>query len=84
MTRWPRNFGASNPANPYHFLHSGGELDFFDGNFPALVTSIHEKLFTLPDDTIVYPGHGPATTIGDEKNSNPFVGTPAGYRFGDL
>jgi glyoxylase-like metal-dependent hydrolase (beta-lactamase superfamily II) len=66
------------------FAGSVGRSDFFDGNFPELVVSIHEKLFTLPRDTIVYPGHGPATTIGDEMNTNPFVGIPAGYRFGDV
>ena len=44
------------------------------GSFPELARGIREKLFTLPDDAIVLPGHGPATTIGDEKRSNPFVG----------
>ena len=56
-----------------------GRTDFFDGNFDDLRRSIHEKLFTLPDDTLVLPGHGDATTIGDEKRRNPFVGAPAGY-----
>ena len=44
------------------------------GNFAQLARGIREKLFTLPDDTIVLPGHGPATTVGEEKRSNPFVG----------
>jgi glyoxylase-like metal-dependent hydrolase (beta-lactamase superfamily II) len=47
------------------------------GSFEQLARGIHEKLFTLPDDSIVLPGHGPATTIGDEKRSNPFVGVGA-------
>jgi glyoxylase-like metal-dependent hydrolase (beta-lactamase superfamily II) len=48
-------------------------------SFEVLERSIHEKLFTLPDDTIVLPGHGQSTTIGREKRTNPFVGAPAGY-----
>jgi glyoxylase-like metal-dependent hydrolase (beta-lactamase superfamily II) len=59
-----------------------GRTDFPDGSFEALRRAIHDKLFTLPDDTIVYPGHGPETTIGREKRTNPFVGVPAGYRIG--
>lgn len=62
------------------FAGSIGRTDFPDGSFEQLQDGIHRKLFTLPDDTIVYPGHGPATTIGREKARNPFVGAPAGYR----
>jgi glyoxylase-like metal-dependent hydrolase (beta-lactamase superfamily II) len=56
------------------FSGSVGRTDFPDGDFDELVRSIHGKLFSLPDDTIVLPGHGPATTVGEEKRSNPFVG----------
>jgi hydroxyacylglutathione hydrolase len=62
------------------FRGSVGRTDFPDGDFDALRTAIHDKLFTLPDDTIVLSGHGPETTIGHEKRTNPFVGAPAGYR----
>jgi glyoxylase-like metal-dependent hydrolase (beta-lactamase superfamily II) len=50
-----------------------GRTDFPDGNFDQLSQGIREKLYTLPDDTVVYPGHGEPTTIGQEKRSNPFV-----------
>jgi glyoxylase-like metal-dependent hydrolase (beta-lactamase superfamily II) len=63
------------------FQGSIGRTDFADGDHEALVTAIHQKLFTLPDDTIVLTGHGNSTTIGAEKQSNPFVGRPAGFRF---
>lgn len=62
------------------FAGSIGRTDFPDGSMEQLVHSIHQKLFLLPDETIVLPGHGPATTIGQEKNTNPFVGSPAGYQ----
>jgi glyoxylase-like metal-dependent hydrolase (beta-lactamase superfamily II) len=61
------------------FAGSIGRTDFPDGSFERLRDAIHTKLFTLPDDTIVYPGHGPETTIGREKRTNAFVGAPAGY-----
>ncbi len=60
------------------FAGSIGRTDFPDGSFDALARGIHQQLFTLPDDTIVFPGHGPATTVGEEKNENPFVGRDAG------
>jgi glyoxylase-like metal-dependent hydrolase (beta-lactamase superfamily II) len=55
-----------------------GRTDFPDGSFETLRAAIHDKLFTLPDDTIVLPGHGPKTTVGHEKRTNPFVGEAAG------
>ena len=56
------------------FRGSIGRTDLIGGNFEELVDGIHTKLFTLPDATKVYPGHGPTTTIGYEKKNNPFVG----------
>ena len=55
------------------FDNAIGRTDFPDGDFNALAHGIREKLYTLPDDTIVLPGHGPGTTIGREKRTNPFV-----------
>ena len=59
------------------FRGSVGRTDFPDGSFPQLVDSIKSQLFDLPDETIVLPGHGPATTVGEEKRHNPFVGEGA-------
>jgi hydroxyacylglutathione hydrolase len=59
------------------FAGSIGRSDLPDSDPAALVASIREKLFSLPDDTIVLPGHGPATTIGRERRTNPFVGERA-------
>jgi hydroxyacylglutathione hydrolase len=55
------------------FAGSVGRTDFPAGSMSQLVKSIRKKLFTLPDDTIVYPGHGPVTTIAREKTHNPFL-----------
>ena len=54
------------------FRGSIGRTDLPGGNHELLLTNIREKLFTLPDDCTVYPGHGPETTIGFEKQYNPF------------
>src|SRR5713101_651662 len=56
------------------FNQSIGRTDLPGGDLDTLVRSITERLFSLDDDTIVYPGHGPETSIGDEKLTNPFVG----------
>ncbi|MBX3398047.1 MAG: MBL fold metallo-hydrolase [Gemmataceae bacterium] len=56
------------------FRGSIGRTDFPGGSFEVLEKGIHEKLWPLPDNTVVYPGHGPVTTIGHEKRTNPFVG----------
>lgn len=52
------------------FKGSFGRTDLPGGSMEILKKSIHERMFTLPDDTVVYPGHGPATTIGEEKRTN--------------
>lgn len=54
------------------FRESIGRYDLPGGDGPLLISKIKEKLFPLPDDVTVYPGHGPETTIGYEKKNNPF------------
>ncbi len=55
------------------FAGSIGRTDLPGGNLPTLLESIRSRLFTLPPDTIIYPGHGPSTTIEIETNNNPFL-----------
>ena len=55
------------------FCHSIGRTDFYDGDYDALINSIKTHILTLPDDTKAYPGHGPSTTIQDEKNYNLYL-----------
>jgi hydroxyacylglutathione hydrolase len=55
------------------FQGSIGRTDLPGGDFDTLAKSIKEKLYVLPDDVVVYSGHGPSTTIGIEKRTNPFV-----------
>jgi glyoxylase-like metal-dependent hydrolase (beta-lactamase superfamily II) len=59
------------------FAGSIGRTDFPDGDHAQLISGIRSKLFTLPDDTVLLPGHGPTTTVGRERLSNPFVGEMA-------
>jgi len=60
------------------FAGSIGRGDFPDGDSDLLIESIKSKLLTLPDDTILYPGHGEKTTVGREKRYNPFLQYPHG------
>lgn len=52
------------------FRGSFGRTDLPGGDMEVLKQTIHQRMFTLPEDTVVYPGHGPATTIGEEKRTN--------------
>jgi len=55
------------------FAGSIGRYDFPTSDGPLLMKSIQEQLYTLPDDIVCLPGHGPATTVGQEKRTNPYV-----------
>ena len=55
------------------FAGSIGRTDLPGGDYPQIIDSIHSRLFTLPDETRVIPGHGPATTIAAEHKTNPFL-----------
>jgi len=55
------------------FAGSIGRTDLWGGSFEEIVRSLKGKVLELPDDTIVYPGHGESTTIGAERDTNPFL-----------
>jgi glyoxylase-like metal-dependent hydrolase (beta-lactamase superfamily II) len=56
------------------FAGSIGRTDLPGGSFEKIIRSLHQTVLALPDDTVVVPGHGPLTTIGEERESNPFLG----------
>jgi hydroxyacylglutathione hydrolase len=62
------------------FAGSIGRTDLPGGSFQKILRSLHEKVLALPDDTVVVPGHGPLTTVGDERESNPFLSKSASHR----
>jgi hydroxyacylglutathione hydrolase len=68
-------FPAENKLIAGDTLFAGGigRTDLPGGSTEKIINSLHEKVLTLPDDTLVVPGHGPLTTIGDERESNPFL-----------
>jgi glyoxylase-like metal-dependent hydrolase (beta-lactamase superfamily II) len=55
------------------FAGSIGRTDLPGGSFEKIIASLHEKILTLPEETVVVPGHGPQTTIGEEREYNPFL-----------
>jgi glyoxylase-like metal-dependent hydrolase (beta-lactamase superfamily II) len=61
------------------FAGSIGRSDLAGGDLMTLLRSIKTNLMTLPDDTKVFPGHGPASTIGDERRENPFLNKESGF-----
>ncbi len=61
------------------FAGSIGRTDLPGGDLLTLIRGIREKLLTLPDDTKVFSGHGPASTIGEERQENPFLNTESGF-----
>jgi glyoxylase-like metal-dependent hydrolase (beta-lactamase superfamily II) len=61
------------------FAGSIGRTDLWGGSFEQIMESLRGKLLALPDETIVHPGHGPTTTIGEERESNPFLQSKSGW-----
>ena len=55
------------------FAGSIGRTDLPGGSYEKILRSLHDQILALPDETIVIPGHGPSTTIGEERESNPFL-----------
>ena len=77
----PKDCGSVKLAQPQLFagdtLFAGsiGRTDLWGGSAPQILKSIREKLLVLPEETIVFPGHGDTTTIGEEREQNPFLRT---------
>ena len=69
------HFAAENKliAGDTLFAGSIGRTDLPGGSFDKIISSLHEKVLAMPDETFVVPGHGPVTTIGEERESNPFL-----------
>jgi glyoxylase-like metal-dependent hydrolase (beta-lactamase superfamily II) len=65
------------------FKDSIGRTDLYGGDYMVLMQSIRGKILSLPDETIVYCGHGPDTTIGREKKYNPFLNPTANPFYGN-
>jgi glyoxylase-like metal-dependent hydrolase (beta-lactamase superfamily II) len=55
------------------FMMGIGRTDLPGGNARKLLDSIHGRLLVLPDETVIYPGHGPSSTIGEERRANPYL-----------
>lgn len=55
------------------FAGSVGRTDLWEGDYDTLIASVRRELLSLPDETVVYAGHGPATTVGHERATNPFL-----------
>jgi glyoxylase-like metal-dependent hydrolase (beta-lactamase superfamily II) len=68
-------FAAEQAAFVGDALFSGsiGRTDLPGGNFAQLERAIREQIYTLPGDTVIFPGHGPQTTVGHERDNNPYV-----------
>ena len=60
------------------FAGSIGRTDFLGGDYEALLENVREKIFPLGDDVVIYPGHGPKTTVGRERRTNPFFAHEGG------
>ena len=55
------------------FARSIGRTDLPGGSFRKIIRSLHDRVLTLPEETVVVPGHGPLTTVGEEREENPFL-----------
>ncbi|HKW88471.1 MAG TPA: MBL fold metallo-hydrolase [Candidatus Acidoferrales bacterium] len=81
MVKGGKRDGVSRESAPWLFagdtLFAGsiGRTDLWGGSYPEIMRSIHTKLLALPESTIVFPGHGPATTLAEEQQTNPFLAT---------